>query len=207
MKTIVIESRSPLSWYFLPDSALINTGKPFFVPEFADEFEAFVAPVVRLNRIGKSISARFAERYYTEIAPAIHIRASRLRRTLLEAGLPTDPSHSFDRSMTVGNFIPVGSLSDDASLVMTLDHARPQSGHASATPAPAEVVCSSVQLKSLVGPLLEAVSRTNTIKMGDYLVPMLSSPLPIEIGDTLTVKYLTAPAARDSETLITLHIK
>lgn len=187
MKTIVIESDSPLSWYFIADSALVNAGKPFFIPEFADEFEAFLTPVVRINRIGKSIGTRFAERYYTEIAPAVHFRASKLRRELLSSGLPTDPSHSFDRAMTVGTFIPVSDFLSD-SLMTMLKNGVPVA------------VCDAVKIKAAVGPLLEAVSRSNTIKMGDHLVPHLSNPVEIGIGDKLDV-------ALGSETLLTIHIK
>ncbi len=187
MKTIVIESASPLSWYFIADSALVNAGKPFFIPEFADEFEAFLAPVVRISRIGKSIAARFAERYYTEIAPAVHFRASKLRRQLLEAGLPTDPSHSFDRAMTVGSFLPTSEFLNGSPLLM-LKEEKPVAA------------ISTEEMKSMTGPLLEAVSRSNTIKMGDYLVPILSNPVKVEIGDTLTVTLASTP-------LLTIHIK
>ncbi|MDE6768928.1 MAG: hypothetical protein K2J78_04290 [Muribaculaceae bacterium] len=187
MKTIVIESTSPLSWYFIADSALVNAGKPFFIPEFADEFEAFLAPVVRINRIGKSIGARFAERYYTEIAPAVHFRASKLRQELLSAGLPTDPSHSFDRAMTVGTFLPTSEFFCGSPLIMLKNE---------------EVAaeCNPVEMKSAIRPLLEAVSRSNTIKMGDYLVPQLSKPVEIGIGDTLNI-------ALGTEILLTIHIK
>ena len=50
-----------------------------------------------------------------------------------------------------------------------------------------EVECPAEELRESVGPILEAVSKTNTIKMGDFIVPVLSAPLKVEIGDTLTV--------------------
>ena len=187
MKTIIIESSSPLSWYFIADSALVNAGKPFFIPEFADEFEAFLAPVVRINRIGKSIGSRFAERYFTDIAPAVHFRASKLRRELLAAGLPTDAAHSFDRAMTVGTFLPTSEFFCGSPLIML------KNGEVATE-------CNTVKMKSSIGPLLEAVSHSNTIKMGDYLVPQLSNPVGIEIGDTLNV-------ALGTDILLTIHIK
>lgn len=227
MKTIVIESASPLSWYFIADSALVNAGKPFFIPEFADEFEAFLAPVVRISRIGKSIAARFAERYYTEIAPAVHFRASKLRRQLLEAGLPTDPSHSFDRAMTVGSFLPTSEFLNGSPLLMLKEENSSMykevkaisSTHESREvaecdsrkkemveesfgrgKAEAVVKIDTNEMRSMIGPLLEAVSRSNTIKMGDYLVPILSNSVKVEIGDTLTVTLASTP-------LLTIHIK
>lgn len=174
MKTIVSESSSPLSWYFLPDSALVNAGKPFFIPDFADQFEAFMSPVVRITRIGKSIAARFSDRYFSELAPAIHFRASDMRRQLLAAGLPPDPSQSFDRSLTVGEFIPMNDFSpaDEISFLKN-----------------GEVVssCRIEEWKSYIALFLEKISLSNTIKMGDYLVPCLYGPAPIKIGDRLSI--------------------
>lgn len=195
MKTIIIESSSPLSWYFLADSALVNAGKPFFIPEFADEFEAFLTPVVRITRIGKSIASRFAPRYYEEIAPAVHFRASALRKRLLEAGLPTDPSHSFDRAMTVGGFVPASHIADGHPLKLNLYKATDPDFL-----NPLTVECPTTGLNEKIGNMLEAVSKSNTIKMGDYLVAEMSKPVKIEIGDTLTVTHC-------EDTLLTIQIK
>ncbi len=178
MKTIVIESSSPISWYFIPDSALVNSGKPFFIPEFSDEFEAFLAPVVRINRIGKSIGARFAHRYYTEIAPAVHFRASKLRQALLTAGLPADPSHSFDRSMMVGEFISLDNIDDSASITLIKNEDE-------------VAQCNIEKWKSEIGGFLEKVSSSNTIKMGDYLVPQLLGPTKVNIGDHLKINLVS----------------
>lgn len=187
MKTIIIESVSPLSWYFIPDSALVNSGKPFFIPEFADEFEVFLTPMVKINRIGKSIGSRFAERYFSEMAPAVHFRAAALRRKLLDAGLPPDPSHSFDRAMTVGEFLPAETFLNGQELAIF------KNGEKAA-------ICHPQQIKLVIGPFLEEVSRSNTVKMGDYLVPVLSNPVMINIGDTITVTL-------DGKNLLTIHIK
>lgn len=59
MKTVIFDNiPSPgcrNAWRFLSDSAHTNAGKPFFIPDFAEEFDAFLAPVVKLSRLGKSI--------------------------------------------------------------------------------------------------------------------------------------------------------
>ena len=192
MKTIIKASSEPLSWYFLPDSALVNSGKPFFIPEFADEFEAVLAPVVRIGRIGKSIGARFAERYYSEIAPGVHFRAPKLRRSLLEAGVPADASYSFDRSLTVGNFIEAGEFLTSVPIVMEVCDSEGGIRE--------ERRVATDLLKNDLGPMLEAVSATNTIKMGDYLLPVVSEPIGINIGDTVVVR-------KGEVILLTIHIR
>lgn len=173
MKTVIADSL-PGSWYFLPDSALVNSGKPFFIPDFADSFEAWLAPVVKLDRMGKSIGARFAHRYWNEIAPAVHFRAPGLRSKLLGAGLPPDRAQSFDRSMTVGNPIPLDSIGPET----TFHILRNDKCEASVT---------LHQLLKTASELMEEVSAYNTVKTGDYLVPILAGPVPLVIGDRISV--------------------
>lgn len=186
MKTIIFESASPLSWYFIPDSALVNVGKPFFIPEFAEEFEAILAPVIRINRLGKSISSRFAERYYAEIAPGIHFRASELRKELLGKGLPPDPAQSFDRALTVGEFIPFCKLSEDSKFKLILKRHDSKAEEA-------EEVIDLKEIRRASASVIETVSATNTLKMGDYILPVLSGGVKIKIGDILKVYLDDAP--------------
>lgn len=167
------------SWYCIADSALVNSGKPFFIPEFSDEFEAFLAPVVRIRRIGKTIEARFAPRYYSEIAPGIHIRASRLREELRKNGLPLDPSHNFDRSLTVGEFLPLDCFSGENTLVFSkngekIAEWKQETSHTSSKTGE-------------IDKIIERVSKTNTMKMGDLIIPGLYGPSEIKIGDRLSV--------------------
>lgn len=193
MKVIIAEKareeaahEGPRSWYFVADSSLVNTGKPFFIPEFAADIEAFLIPLVRINRIGKTIAARFAERYYSEIAIGVHFRAAALRRELLSAGLPPDQAHSFDRSLTVGEFLPAADLlGKRVALKLNGVVAAEWDGSGFA---------------SLFADFLASVSRSNTIKMGDYLAPELCGPVKVKIGDLLTVEA-------DGSTLYEIHIR
>lgn len=173
MKTVIADSL-PQAWYFLPDSALVNSGKPFFIPDFAETFEAWLAPVVKLDRMGKSVGARFAPRYWNEIAPAVHFRAPGLRKALLEASLPPDRAQSFDRSMTVGDMIPLESLDTQTTLHILRNGNREASIPISG-------------LLDTAARMMEVVSAYNTVKTGDYIVPMLAGPIPIAIGDRISV--------------------
>lgn len=186
MKTVIADSL-PQSWYFLPDSALVNSGKPFFIPDFADSFEAWLAPVVKLDRMGKSIGARFAGRYWNEIAPAVHFRAPELRKSLLEASLPPDRAQGFDRSMTVGDTISIDTLTPTTTLHILKNGTRAASVNIH-------------QLLHTASEMLEQISVCNTVKTGDYLVPVLAGPLPISIGDRLSV-------CADDKVLLFIDIK
>ena len=70
-----------------PDSAIIQPGKPFFVPDFAERFDYETEIVVRINRAGKDISQRFAHRYYDEVTVGIDFTARDLQTKLRNGGL------------------------------------------------------------------------------------------------------------------------
>lgn len=90
-----------------PDSAIIQPGKPFFVPDFAECFDYETEIVVRINRAGKDISERFAHRYYNEVTVGIDFTARDLQKKLRAQGLPWELSKGFDGSAAVGKFIKV----------------------------------------------------------------------------------------------------
>lgn len=180
MKTFIMESAGEklgdqkFTWYFIPDSALCNSGKPFFIPRFADRFEAYLAPVVRINRLGKSIAPRFVSRYFAEWAPAVHFRAPELRKQLMDEGLPADMSYAFDRSLIVGDFAPIGNLGEGKISLF----------------CNGEECCniSEATFLSSINEALSEVSQYNTIKMGDFLIPLLSPGKEIKIGNFIEVR-------------------
>ena len=59
-----------LQSYLMADSSILYTGRPFFVPDFAQEFVATPTIVVRMNRLGKCVAPKFAHRYWDALLPA-----------------------------------------------------------------------------------------------------------------------------------------
>lgn len=95
-----------------PDSAIIQPGKPFFVPDFAERFDYETEIVVRINRAGKDISERFAHRYYDELTVGIDFTARDLQERLRKEGLPWELCKGFDGSAGVGKFIKIADLGE-----------------------------------------------------------------------------------------------
>lgn len=98
--------------FLKPDSALLKDGKPFFIPDFSQDVQYEAEIVVRINRLGKNIAAKFAHRYYEEITIGIDFTARDLQKNLRANGNPWEISKGFDNSAVVGNFVPVNKYED-----------------------------------------------------------------------------------------------
>lgn len=181
MKTFIIENNlycaqegKPV-WSFLPDSALCNAGKPFFIPENADSITAFISPAIKITRLGKSIAPRFSKRYYSEAAPAIHFRDMGYREYLTRHGLPTDMSQAFDRALIIGEFENAVTILGETPLSMYKNNEKVDEWKKD-------------DLTTTIDELFPAISAFNTLKMGDYLIPALSIGTEVKIGDNLELK-------------------
>lgn len=86
------------------DSALVTRGRPFFIPDYTQECEYEAELVVRICRMGRSISQRFAHRYYDAVTVGVDFTARDLQRRLRAEGLPWDIAKGFDGSAVIGDF-------------------------------------------------------------------------------------------------------
>ncbi len=68
--------------FMKPDSAILKDGKPFFIPDFSKEIHYETELVVRINRLGKNIAPRFANRYYDAVTVGIDFTARDLQSSV-----------------------------------------------------------------------------------------------------------------------------
>lgn len=97
--------------YLMTDSCILYTGRPFFVPDFAQTFVATPAIVVRMNRLGKCVAPKFAHRYWDAFTAAFAVRACHSDDSRL-----TGLDRAFDGAAIVGEWVPVDGLQDVAHL-------------------------------------------------------------------------------------------
>jgi len=107
--------------FLKPDSSLLKNNKPFFLPDFSSEIHYEVEVVIKICRLGKGISAQFANRYYDEVTVGIDITARDLQSRLSEEGLSWEISKGFDGAAPVGKFIPVTEINDMRNLDFRLE--------------------------------------------------------------------------------------
>ena len=156
--------------FMKPDSAIIKNGKHFYVPDFLGRVDYEAEIVVRINKLGKSIPARFAYRYYDAITVGIDFTARDMQRAFIEAGAPWELSKGFDGSAVLGEFRPVEQYDiNNVPFSLTVDDKVVQSA-------------STAQMLFKVDEIIAYVSRFCTLKTGDLIftgTPAGSGPVSI----------------------------
>ena len=143
--------------FMKPDSAIIKNGKHFYVPDFLGRIDYEAEIVVRINKLGKSIPARFAHRYYDAITVGIDFTARDWQRNLIAAGEPWDLSKGFDGSAVLGEFRLVERYDiNNIDFSLTINDEVVQKGNSS-------------QMYFAVDEIIAYVSRFCTLKTGDLI--------------------------------------
>lgn len=160
--------------FMKPDSAIIKNGKHFYVPDFLGRVDYEAEIVVRINKLGKSIPARFAYRYYDAITVGIDFTARDMQRAFIEAGAPWELSKGFDGSAVLGEFRPVEQYDiNDVPFSLTVDDKVVQSA-------------STAQMLFKVDEIIAYISRFCTLKTGDLIFTGTpAGSAPVEIGTHL----------------------
>lgn len=162
-------------FFMKPDSALSKDNKPFFLPDFSSEIHHEIELVVKINRLGKNIEAKFAHRYYDEIGLGIDFTARDIQRHLIEKGLPWEKSKGFDSSAVLGKFLSREEIGDMGKILFSLKRNGEivQSGDSELMIFPFDTI-------------IEHVSKYVTLKIGDLIYTGTPAGVgQVAIGDRL----------------------
>ena len=158
--TAALSNNKPESPFIFikPDTAILQSRLPFYIPPFSNQIHHEVEVLVRINRIGKYIEEKFAHKYYQEIGLGIDFTARDLQKNLKEKGLPWEKAKAFDGSALIGNWFNKNNFSDlnqlDFELVKNSETV--QEGNTS-------------QMIWSIDTLINEVSRFFTLKIGDII--------------------------------------
>lgn len=166
------KGKDSLNWYLLADSALTNTGKPFYMPQDMGKVTVSLSVAIRINRLGKSIAGKFASRYFSESAPVLNFQFSELKEKLQKRGLDITPAINFDRCLFIGEF---RRLEDQQEIYLVKNGAQ-------------KLEWDRTKLLLREEELIENISRLNTLKMGDIILPGLSGNIEVGLEDKFVVK-------------------
>ena len=160
------------------DSSLLTHGKPMFKPDFTTEMSAVPYMALRISRMGKSIPARFAHRYYDAVGVAVDFTAEDVLRQLQSKGEPWDMAKSFDGAVCLGDW---QELRDEETRWEVSANAFSLSLFINGTKR--STLCIN-DLKAEAGIVIEQVSRFFTLRQGDILLMGQAEQRPlVEIDD------------------------
>lgn len=143
--------------FLKPDSAILAKKMPFFIPSFSNDIHYEVEVLIKINKVGKYIDAKFAHKYYDEIGLGIDFTARDIQANCKEKGLPWEKAKAFDGSAVIGNF-----YSKDEFDLTNLDFQLLKN----------EVVVQNGNTKAMlwkIDELIAYVSQYFTLKKGDII--------------------------------------
>lgn len=162
-------------FFMKPDTALIKDNQPFYYPDFSNEIHHEVELVIKINKPGKNIDAKFASKYYDEIGIGIDFTARDLQTKCKEKGLPWEKAKAFDGSAPVGIFIDKKQFTDinNINFHLKINNNTVQNGN-------------SHDLIFTFDKVIEYVSKFITLKTGDLIFTGTPEGVgPVKIGDKL----------------------
>jgi len=144
--------------FLKPDTALVQKQFPFVIPEFSSDVHHEIEVVVKINKVGKYIDAKFAHKYYDEVTVGIDFTARDLQAKLKDKGLPWEKAKAFDGSAVLGDFVPKTEFAslDNVNFELTNNGAPVQVGN-------------TEQMLWKIDELIAAASQYFTLKTGDVI--------------------------------------
>jgi 2-keto-4-pentenoate hydratase/2-oxohepta-3-ene-1,7-dioic acid hydratase in catechol pathway len=139
------------------DSAILKDGKPFFIPDFAGRFTARPSIVVRIHRLGKNISRKFASRYYDAVTMGLAVQAEDMKDKIA-GGSGCALADAFDGAAIIGDFVPVDEIGNISGLKLTMKVAGNE-----------DIVTCADEMVMSIDEQIEYVSKYFTLKIGDIL--------------------------------------
>ena len=163
--------------YFMkPDSALLPKKTPFFYPNFTKDLHYEVELVIKICKLGKNISKKFASTYYNEIGLGIDFTARDIQLECKAKGLPWEKAKAFDYSAPLSReFIQKSEFKnlDDIAFSLEKNGEIVQKGN-------------SQDMLFDFDHLICYLSQFMTLKIGDLIFTGTPAGVgPVKIGDQL----------------------
>ncbi len=159
--------------FLKPDTALLSKRMPFFYPSFSTDVHYEAELVVKIDRVGKNISQKFAHKYYSELTVGIDFTARDLQSIYKEKGLPWERAKAFDGSAPVGKFVVKEKFKDlkDLNFSLKINGESKQNGN-------------TANMLFSIDAIIEYVSQFFTLKIGDLIFTGTPEGVgPISIND------------------------
>ena len=144
--------------FLKPDTSILQKNHPFYIPHFSSNIDYEAEVLIRINRIGKHIQAKFSHRYYEEITLGVDFTARIVQNQLKSNGLPWEKSKSFDGSALIGEWFKKNEFENINALSFNLkvNNRVVQYGNTS-------------EMLWKIDDLISYISQYFTLKIGDII--------------------------------------
>ena len=161
--------------FMKPDTAILPKKTPFVIPEFSNDVHHEVEVLVKICKVGKYISPKFAHKYYDEIGLGIDFTARDLQAECKAKGLPWELAKAFDQSAVVSSqWLPITPKEFD-SLSFEFHQNSVLKQHGNPT-----------MMLFNIDQIIAYISKFITLKTGDLIFTGTPAGVgPIAIGDEL----------------------
>lgn len=161
--------------FIKPDTAMLRRNRPFYIPSFSNNLHHEIELVLKIEKVGKNISPKFASRFYSSVGIGIDFTARDLQDKLKEKGLPWEKAKAFDYSAAFSDtFLPLdGFDKENIPFRLDINGETRQNGN-------------SGQMIFPFDELIVHISKYFSLKNGDLIFTGTPSGVgPVKIGDRL----------------------
>lgn len=195
MKTLLIDRELshplllPPPLTLIADSSITPPGRPVFLPEFSDTWGAELYFAIKISRLGKDISLKFASRYFDSFTVGLRLLPLALADALTHAGRHDGVTTIFDNALTLGQWQSFEDTPDDKPIIISINDL--------------EAVIDSPRL--CASQAVEAISRYCTLKTGDLILPFRLTPRQTVTTGTGITAALQTPSG--PQPLLSIRLK
>jgi acylpyruvate hydrolase len=161
--------------FLKPDTAVLRRNRPFYIPSFSNNLHHEVELVLKIEKVGKNVSPKFASRFYSSVGIGIDFTARDVQDKLKVKGLPWEKAKAFDYSAAFSDrFLPLSDLElNNIPFHLDINGETRQRGN-------------SGQMIFKFDELIIHISKYFSLKTGDLIYTGTPSGVgPVKIGDRL----------------------
>ena len=155
------------------DSSVLRNNDNFYMPTFSSNMQCTVGYMLRVTRLAKCMTEKFAPRCYDAVGVAVAFVAQDVVERNCSLGRPCDEAYCFDKSIALSPESVTPDAVGEGALNIKIGN----------------VQCSTKlsDVKISLDKALAKASELLTLKMGDIVYIAATKPLKPQIGDEIEV--------------------
>ena len=155
------------------DSSVLRNNDDFYMPSFSQDMQCTVGYMLRVTRLAKCMSEKFAPRCYDAVGVAVAFVAQDIVERNCALGRPCDEAYCFDKSIALSPESVTPDTMREGVLNIKIGNAQANT--------------SLDDVKISLDKALSKASELLTLKMGDIIYIAATEPMTPQIGDNIEV--------------------